>query len=160
MPWEIPKNCPPSCSHSIFIHIFQFDFGCTSYKLLAWTKHVCMEEASEVCDEVRLPGPNMCNALWRKEVRCVVRYACLDQTCVRGGNKRGAWWGATTWTKHVRPDEASEVCSEVCQGDNLYSWTVPGQSRYVPTVVLNSCTFNPYSHFSSWAIYPLYSLCK
>jgi hypothetical protein len=25
------KILPPSCSHSLFIHIFQFDFGCTSY---------------------------------------------------------------------------------------------------------------------------------
>ncbi len=25
------KNQPPSCSHFLFIHIFQFDFGCTSY---------------------------------------------------------------------------------------------------------------------------------
>jgi hypothetical protein len=25
------KNLPSSCSHSLFIHIFQFDFGCTSY---------------------------------------------------------------------------------------------------------------------------------
>jgi hypothetical protein len=24
-------NLPPSCSHSLFIHIFHFDFGCTSY---------------------------------------------------------------------------------------------------------------------------------
>ncbi len=24
------NNQPPSCSHSLFIHIFQFDFGCTS----------------------------------------------------------------------------------------------------------------------------------
>ncbi len=43
------------------------------------------EEASEVCDEVRLPGPNMC-AL-RKRVRCVVRSAYLDQTCVPGGSE-------------------------------------------------------------------------
>jgi hypothetical protein len=27
------KNLPPSCSHSLFIHIFQFDFGCTSYTM-------------------------------------------------------------------------------------------------------------------------------
>ncbi len=27
------KNQPPSCSHSLFIHIFQFDFRCTSYVL-------------------------------------------------------------------------------------------------------------------------------
>jgi hypothetical protein len=25
------KILPPSCSHSLFIHIFQFDFVCTSY---------------------------------------------------------------------------------------------------------------------------------
>ncbi len=44
-----------------------------------------MEEASEVCDEVRLPGPNM-RAL-RKRVRCVVRGAYLDQSCVRRGSE-------------------------------------------------------------------------
>ncbi len=27
MPWEIPKKI----SHSLFIHIFQFDFGCTTF---------------------------------------------------------------------------------------------------------------------------------
>jgi hypothetical protein len=28
---KFQKNLPPSCSHSLFIHTFQFDFGCTSY---------------------------------------------------------------------------------------------------------------------------------
>jgi hypothetical protein len=29
------KNLPPSCSHSLFINIFQFDFGCTSAPTLS-----------------------------------------------------------------------------------------------------------------------------
>jgi hypothetical protein len=46
---------------------------------------VRFEEANEVFGEVRLPGPNM-SAL-RKQVRCVVRSAYLDQMCARRVSK-------------------------------------------------------------------------
>ncbi len=40
MPWEIPKKISLfSCSHSLFIHIFHFDFGCTNY--FRWKKAHC-----------------------------------------------------------------------------------------------------------------------
>jgi hypothetical protein len=45
---------------------------------------VCTEEASEVCGEEHLSGPNMC----AEEVSDVLmRCTYLDQTCVRGGSE-------------------------------------------------------------------------
>jgi hypothetical protein len=45
-----PKNYLPNCNSSLFICIFQFDFGCTSYIAITVIKHMFFFFLDWTCD--------------------------------------------------------------------------------------------------------------